>query len=261
MCGDGGFEPPIGPADARFCMLRASMRRPSIAPSLEILSLPPAAGRKAQVQLVVDREHYDGVVLGALSGARVSVWIATANLKDVHVEAPIGTRARARGRYLSITERFEELVRRGVEIRILHGAPPSRPYRESLARHRELARPAFEMKHCPRVHLKLVAVDGAYLYLGSANLTGAGIGAKGDGRRNFEMGLSTDDDLLLDAAQSRFERIWSGKECGACRLRRECPRPLDVPATEGRVRLAKTADVVARGPARAATRPRRPKRR
>jgi phosphatidylserine/phosphatidylglycerophosphate/cardiolipin synthase-like enzyme len=203
--------------------------------------------RRAGVQLVVDRDHYDDVVIRALSSARVSVWIATANLKDVHVEAPIGTRARARGKYLSITERFGELVRRGVEIRVLHGAAPSRPYRESLARQGDLAPPAFEMRHCPRVHLKLIAVDGAYLYVGSANFTGAGLGARGDGRRNFEMGFSSDDDLLLDAAQSRFDRIWTGKECGSCKLRSECPRPLDR-AAPSRVRLAKPKTRASRPP-------------
>jgi phosphatidylserine/phosphatidylglycerophosphate/cardiolipin synthase-like enzyme len=183
--------------------------------------------RAAIVELLSDRAHYDEVVLGALCKARVSLWISTANLKDVRIEAPIGTRARASGRYVSITERLEELVRQGVEVRILHGGAPSRAFREALQRRRGLAPPGFEMRQCPRVHLKLIAVDGAYLYLGSANFTGAGLGAKGDGRRNFEMGLATDDDVLLDAAQLRFDRIWSGRECGACRLRAQCPGPLD----------------------------------
>ena len=57
--------------------------------------------------------------------------------------------------------------------------------------------------------------------------TGAGLGAKGEGRRNFEMGILTDDDVLLDAAQARFERIWSGAECRGCRLKSVCPAPLD----------------------------------
>lgn len=186
-----------------------------------------SASRAAVVELVADRRHYDEVVR-AVTGARVSVWIATANLKDVHLEAPVGTRARARGRYVSITEHFESLVNGGVEVRILHGAAPSRPFRESLARRRGLERPLFELRHCPRVHLKMIAVDGAYLYVGSANFTGAGLGAKSDGRRNFELGFSTDDDVLLDAAQSRFDRIWTGAECESCRLRSECPRPIDL---------------------------------
>jgi phosphatidylserine/phosphatidylglycerophosphate/cardiolipin synthase-like enzyme len=183
--------------------------------------------RAAVVELVADRRHYDEVV-AAVIRARVSLWIATANLKDVHLEAPIGTRARARGRYVSITEHFESLAEAGVEIRILHGAPPSRPFREALGRRRGLRRPGFEMRHCPRVHMKMIAVDGSYLYVGSANFTGAGLGAKSDGRRNFELGYATDDDVLLDTAQSRFDRIWSGSECGACRLRGECPRPIDL---------------------------------
>jgi phosphatidylserine/phosphatidylglycerophosphate/cardiolipin synthase-like enzyme len=183
--------------------------------------------RSARVALISDLQHYEQVMLRALSEARVSVWIGTANVKDIHLEAPIGTRARARGEYISITERLTELVRRGVEVRILHGALPSRPFRESLRKSPELKAPRFELRHCPRVHLKLLAVDGAYLYLGSANFTGAGLGAKNEGRRNFEMGVATDDDVLLDAAQARFDRIWRGAECGACKLRSICPRPLD----------------------------------
>jgi phosphatidylserine/phosphatidylglycerophosphate/cardiolipin synthase-like enzyme len=95
------------------------------------------------------------------------------------------------------------------------------------ARAERLAKPRFEMRLCPRVHLKMIAIDGALLYVGSANFTGAGLGAKGDGRRNFEMGVLTDDEWMLDEAQARFDFIWRGAECASCRLRRECPAPLD----------------------------------
>jgi phosphatidylserine/phosphatidylglycerophosphate/cardiolipin synthase-like enzyme len=212
--------------------------------------------RSARVSLVNDREHYDAVVIGALSNARVSVWIATANLKDLRVEAPIGTVARARGRFISITERFEDLVRRGVEIRLLHATAPSRPFRESFARRRELSPPLFEMRLCPRVHLKMIAVDGAYLYVGSANFTGAGLGARGDGRRNFEMGLTTDDDVLLDAAQARFDEIWRGRECKGCRLRNVCPGPLDEPRQATPPPVVKPPEAAAK-PARPVKRTRR----
>lgn len=115
------------------------------------------------------------------------------------------------------------------------------------------------MRACPRVHLKMIAIDGALLYLGSANLTGAGLGAKSEGRRNFEMGVLTDDEWLLDEAQARFDRIWRGLECGACRLRTKCPKPIDVtyktaqagatrPEGGGRASLATGAS---RGPGRA----------
>ena len=181
--------------------------------------------RAVPLRLVSGRGHYDSIVQAVMS-AETSVWIATANLKDVHLEAPIGTRARARGRYVSILEVFADLAARGVDVRILHGTPPSRPFRERLRRSKKL-RDAVAMRRCPRVHLKMIAIDGALLYMGSANFTGAGIGAKGDGRRNFEAGIVTDDELVLDDMQATFEAIWSGSSCGNCRLRGECPAPLD----------------------------------
>jgi phosphatidylserine/phosphatidylglycerophosphate/cardiolipin synthase-like enzyme len=188
--------------------------------------------RFARVRLLVDRDHYDTLV-ALIRGARTSLWIATANLKELLVEAPVGTRARARGRYASIAEDLGDLVKRNVDVRMLHASPPSGPMTRTLTREKAVKA---RMKMCPRVHLKMIAVDGAHLYLGSANFTGAGLGAKGDGRRNFEMGVVTDDDVLLDAAQARFDRIWRGKECASCRLRDRCPKPIDGSGRGGRRR-------------------------
>jgi phosphatidylserine/phosphatidylglycerophosphate/cardiolipin synthase-like enzyme len=184
--------------------------------------------RRASLSLVVDRAHYDHVTL-AIGRAQTSVWIASANIKQLMLEAPIGTRDRARGRYVPILDVLQSLCERGVQVRVLHAAPPSRPFREELsARSRRLRSTHFEMRACMRVHLKMIVIDGALLYLGSANFTGAGLGAKSDGRRNFEMGIRTDDEWMLDVAQARFDAIWRGAECGSCRLRRQCPKPLDV---------------------------------
>jgi phosphatidylserine/phosphatidylglycerophosphate/cardiolipin synthase-like enzyme len=183
--------------------------------------------RRLSLSLLVDRDHYERVTL-AIANARTSVWIATANVKQLMTEAPIGTRARARGRYMPILDTVQSLCDRGVHVRILHATLPSGPFRQELAARRgRLPAPRFEMRACPRVHLKMIAIDGASLYLGSANFTGAGLGAKGDGRRNFEMGILTDDEWMLDAAQARFDAIWRGAECAGCKMRRECPAPLD----------------------------------
>lgn len=182
--------------------------------------------RALRARLVVDAEHYTDLVMGLVRAAKTSLWIGTANVKELRMEAPVGTRARARGTFVSIVETLAALVRAGVDVRLLHGAPPSGPFRAALAKSPELRH---RMRQCPRVHLKMIAVDGQSLYLGSANLTGAGLGAKGEGRRNFEMGMVTDDELWLDAAQGQFDRIFSGKECKGCKLRRVCPKPLDGP--------------------------------
>jgi phosphatidylserine/phosphatidylglycerophosphate/cardiolipin synthase-like enzyme len=191
------------------------------------------AHRPIQASLLAGRGHYESVVRAAMN-AEHSLWIATANLKELMVEderaRPGRRRTMARaGEYRPILQIFAEQVAQGVEIRLLHASPPSRPFREELRRLPGLRQPApgaFELRQCPRVHFKTVIVDGTMLYLGSANWTGAGLGAKGEGRRNFELGLCSRDDLLLDEVQAYFDHIWQGSACGACKLVEMCPRPL-----------------------------------
>jgi phosphatidylserine/phosphatidylglycerophosphate/cardiolipin synthase-like enzyme len=179
-----------------------------------------APARAIAMELVGGRGHYERV-LAAVLGAKVSVWIATANVKELMVEDH-----RARPAYVSVLGRLDELAARGVELRLLHAELPSRPFREELARHPRLVGGALALRRCPRVHMKAVIVDGELLYLGSANWTGAGLGAKGSGRRNFELGIVTDDALLLDQVQALYEQVWSGGECAGCKLREDCPGPL-----------------------------------
>lgn len=187
-------------------------------------------GRRVGLQLLAGRGHYQTVVQ-AVMDARRSVWIATANLKELMVEdgraVPGRARTSARRGYRSIIGVFDELARQNVDLRILHATPPSRAFRAEFDRHPRLFRGGLQLRACPRVHFKAVVVDGAFLYLGSANWTGAGLGAKGTGRRNFELGFATSDDGLLDEVQSLFDRLWRGAGCRGCRLRDECQAPLD----------------------------------
>ena len=181
------------------------------------------------LELLTDRDHYEQVTKAVLE-AEQSVGIATANLKELMVEDPNvvpGRRRGRRGNFRSVLEVFAELAQRGIELRILHASMPSRPFRKSFDAQPGLVAGALEMRMCPRVHLKTVVVDARLAYLGSANWTGAGLGAKGEGRRNFEMGILTSDEQVIDEVQARYDRIWRGAECRDCRLRQECEMPLD----------------------------------
>lgn len=203
-----------------------------------------APRRAVALELVGGRGHYDRVI-AAVAAAETSVWIATANLKELMIEdhrAAPGVRRRAgrATRYRSVLALLAELAGRGVELRILHADQPSRPFRAELARQPALIA-ALALRACPRVHLKAVIVDGAFLYLGSANWTGAGLGARGVGRRNFELGIVTDDAPMLDAVQGLYDRLWRGGECAGCKLRDLCPRPLDgLPAKRPAARKPRT---------------------
>jgi phosphatidylserine/phosphatidylglycerophosphate/cardiolipin synthase-like enzyme len=187
--------------------------------------------RPVTASLISGKGHYEAI-LEPLSRAKRSVWIATANLKELMVRddrvAPGRRRTLTRHAYRSVLEVLEELAARGVELRILHARMPSQAFRDELDRHPRLYEGGLALRMCPRVHLKLVIVDGTRMYLGSANWTGAGLGAKGEDRRNFELGLLTDDEAWLDEAQALYETIWRGRPCRTCRLRDSCEAPLDL---------------------------------
>jgi phosphatidylserine/phosphatidylglycerophosphate/cardiolipin synthase-like enzyme len=201
-------------------------RRDATSESPLDLAMP---ARAIRAEVIGGRAHHDRV-LAAVLAAKVSVWIATANVKELMIEdgraAPGRRRSLRKRPYVSILARLAELSQRGVELRLLHAEIPSRPFREELANQPVLLAGGLELRRCPRVHLKAVIVDGELLYLGSANWTGAGLGAKGSGRRNFELGIVTDDGPLLDQVQALYDRIWSGGECDGCKLQEECPGPL-----------------------------------
>jgi phosphatidylserine/phosphatidylglycerophosphate/cardiolipin synthase-like enzyme len=176
----------------------------------------------ADIEFLDSETLYPRVILETLLHARANLWIATANVKDCRIE--VG------GRFISIVLAFAELCGRGVEVRLLHSAIPSAAFLASL-RDCGLARePNFGMRRCPRVHFKALLVDDAHLHLGSANLTGAGLGAKGGTRRNFELGILTRETALIERVARLYHQIWEGLLCPDCGRRNVCYVPLEEPA-------------------------------
>lgn len=169
---------------------------------------------------MVDAHHFTRVVREGILEARVSLDIATADFKAMLVPTD------GRGA-ISIVEVLRRLTQRGVEIRLLHSGVPSGPALREL---RAQLPSGLTIRRCPRLHAKTVIVDCRRMYLGSANLTGAGLGAKGENRRNFEIGVWTQSGELIDAVMAQFNALWEGRRCKKCQRRNICPVPLEEPA-------------------------------
>lgn len=171
-------------------------------------------------ELVVDAEHFHRVVRTGLATAKTSLDIATADFKAMLVPRAGSRRAP------SIVEVLRGLAGRGVEIRLLHAGTPSAPALREL---RQVLPKGLTIRRCPRLHAKTVVVDCRAMYLGSANLTGAGLGAKADGKRNFELGIWTESAALIDGVLEQFNALWEGHHCESCRRKDVCPVPLEEP--------------------------------
>jgi phosphatidylserine/phosphatidylglycerophosphate/cardiolipin synthase-like enzyme len=165
------------------------------------------------LKFITDRQIYEEVVCGMIPKATRLLWLATADLKDLHVHKGKGM--------VPFLEVLSDLVRAKVEIRLLHAKEPGPVFRRDFDRYPSLLK-GLERMVCPRVHLKCAVVDGQWAYTGSANLTGAGVGAKSDQRRNFESGIVTTDPAVVAAVMEHFDGIWSGLHCHQCDRKEYC---------------------------------------
>ncbi len=172
------------------------------------------------MELILNEAHYETLLKEVVPAARKFVWIATADLKDLHVAGP-------RGKFRPFLGVLADLVESGVEVRLIHAKEPGPRFREDFDRFPVLIESdRFERVLCPRMHAKIVIVDGEAAYVGSANLTGAGIGAKSSLRRNFEAGVLTRDPDTVGELMSYLDTLWIGEHCPKCGRRDVCPDPI-----------------------------------
>ena len=164
-------------------------------------------------QFITDRQIYERVIQETVPSAKEFLWLATADLKDLHVH-----RGKRMVPFLAV---LSELIADGVAVRLLHAKEPGPLFRRDFDRYANLI-DGMERVLCPRVHFKSVVVDGRVAYSGSANLTGADIGAKSSHRRNFESGFITTDPDMVEAIMAQFDRVWMGAECEQCGRKRYC---------------------------------------
>ena len=171
------------------------------------------------MQLLLNEAIYRKVVVELLPQARKFLWIVTADVKDLHV--PKGRR------FVPLLEVLSDLIEGGVSVRLLHAKEPGPRFRQDFDRYPNLvSSDLFERILCPRIHTKAVVVDGRQAFVGSANLTGAGLGAKGGDKRNFEAGFLISDPRHLQELMEWIDQLCLGEFCRKCLRRKMCPDPI-----------------------------------
>ena len=160
------------------------------------------------IKYIADENHYKEV-LSLVGKAKQTVWIGTADIKDLYVDDKP---------FLAL---IASLLKKGIEVRLIHAKEPGTAWREDHEKH-PILYDGMERVLCPRVHFKLIIIDSTIAYVGSANLTGAGMGMKSPKKRNFEAGILTDDPEMLEAAIEQFDNVWIGKFCKDCGRREYC---------------------------------------
>ena len=167
-------------------------------------------------EYISNSDHYKKV-LSLAKDVKQSLWIGTADIKDLYIEM-----GKEKKPFLAL---MAQLVRKGVEIRLIHAKEPGQNFREDFDKYPSLY-DRMERALCPRVHFKILVFDCHTAYIGSANLTGDGIGMKADTTRNFEAGILTDDPKIVEHAMTQFDDVWIGSKCKTCKRKMYCGDPI-----------------------------------
>lgn len=168
------------------------------------------------LHFIPNTAHYTAL-LPRIQSVKHTLWIGTADIKDLYVE--VGGEKKP---FLAL---IAQLIRRGVEVRLIHAKEPGPNFREDFDKYPVLY-DRLERVLCPRVHFKMFVFDCKEVYVGSANLTGAGVGMKAETTRNFEAGILTDDPQIVEQAMNQFDEVWIGKHCKTCKRKDFCSDPI-----------------------------------
>jgi hypothetical protein len=156
---------------------------------------------------------YDTLFRDSIVKTKHFLWIATADIKNLHIIE--------NGRSRPFLSLLNDFAHRKIEMRLIHAKEPGPSFQNSFDTYPALIS-ALEMMQCPRCHLKTLVIDGKWIYFGSANLTGAGMGAKSQDTRNFEIGFISNEPQHTEPVMEQFDQLWTGVHCRSCKRKTYC---------------------------------------
>lgn len=194
----------------------SARKKSSDTPSSKSIATKKIILENEEFLYISNESHYEQVI-ERIKTVKKTLWIGTADIKDLYVKDGRGTKP--------LLEVLSDLAKRGVEIRLIHAKEPGSAFRRDFDKYPALIE-GMERALCPRVHFKIIIFDLKTAYVGSANLTGAGLGMKGENTRNFEAGVLSSNKEFVKNAAEQFDSVWMGAYCKGCRRKEFCGEPL-----------------------------------
>ena len=163
------------------------------------------------IRLITENFYHE--VLERICEAKSSILIATGKIKYVKVPS-----LKKKDKKIPFVNFLMEKAEQGVSVQIIY----SDPTRNVLDRVHENKTANFSTCYCNRNHAKAVIIDDKFAYIGSANVTDAGLGQPVISPGNFELGFLTDDTKIISSLNDYFSKIIKGDYCEKCHRKDNC---------------------------------------
>lgn len=170
---------------------------------------------------VINANHYQEVIQ-RICAAKSSIRIMTANFKRFNLK-PTGSQGKGYKDGTPFVKYLMAKAVQGVSVQIICSMPSLSFSDEWKEYYQQMMEPElFEYKFCERNHAKIVIIDDKYAYIGSANITPAGLGQGIFTPGNFEAGVLTDNPEVVSSVKVFFTSIWEGYRCNKCHRAKIC---------------------------------------
>lgn len=101
------------------------------------------------IKYISDEQHYTEV-LAKLTSVKRTLWIGTADIKDLYIKQGNDV--------VPMLGELASLLKKGVEIRLIHAKEPGENFRTDFDRY-PILQTSLERVLCPRVHFKILIFD------------------------------------------------------------------------------------------------------
>lgn len=184
-----------------------------------VLNYAKRALPSGETHLILEN-HYEEVI-ERICAAKSSIKIMTANFQRFKLK-PTATQGKNYNDGTPFIRFLMEKAGQGVSVQIICSSP-SKPFMDEYEELYEQLKPkGFKICFCIRNHAKVVIVDDKIAYIGSANITPAGLGQGVLSPGNFEAGIITENSEVITSLNAQFSRIMNGDFCNGCHRADNC---------------------------------------
>ena len=166
-------------------------------------------------------ENFFQEVIKRVCAAKSSIKIMTGDFNLFRLE-PTKKQGKKYGDGTPFLDFLMEKANEGIFVQIIR-SETSRYFQDGIERaYSKVHNDCFSVWLCIRNHAKVVIVDDKIAYIGSANMTRAGLGQPYASPGNFEIGILTEDAEMIALLNEQFADIKRYKFCDDCHRKKDC---------------------------------------
>ena len=183
-------------------------------PIKEDEAIPPSDTR-----LIIENRYEE--VIERICAAKSSIKIMTGDFKRFKLK-PTAKQGKNYNDGTPFIKHLMEKTGKGISVQIICSRP-SKSFKEEYEELYEKIKPKnLSIYFCERNHSKVVIVDNKVAYVGSANVTPAGLAQGIMSPGNFEIGILTENHQFISQLNTLFSKIMNGDYCYNCHLANKC---------------------------------------